>query len=114
MWPFKRKIRRDVWTGQPLDQWANQQWARWESCNGGWTANGRSVCPFCYAVTVAEDARYMAQNHKDVMARKRWRGHVTTHEAEMAALKACRCSNRIQPGQAAEEAQRELSRFRFF
>jgi hypothetical protein len=112
----EQAIDRDDDTGELLPVWAANQWDMWRSgrCGGHIGENNAvSCCPYCYEVTIAAHARFMAQAHSDRAARKRWARHVRKREAKARELGSCRCEVGLTAVEADAQAVRELGRYQF-
>jgi hypothetical protein len=91
--------------------WAIDTWANWEKGHSTWSLGGGSACPKCAHVYSAEQAAFLGSRHPDKAAVKRWRNHQAIAEAQAAALGACRCGQKMSPGDAAQQAHDSLSRW---
>lgn len=90
--------------------WAQETWDAYTEGRSGYRGHSDTpVCPYCYAVQVIEDAKYLSVRNPDKQARERWTQWAQMHEEEKQLLEACRCDSKLTAGQAASNAQKSLN-----
>lgn len=93
--------------------WAASQWEAYEagrlSCQ--LTPEGRQVCPYCYAVYLEQQSAFLASNHGDSGARKRWAVGIEEQRRKREALGACRCGQELRDADAAEAVEHVNRRY---
>lgn len=95
-----------------VDVWAAREWARYQKGHTWGLGVGDKrgpVCPYCYHLSTSSDCAYLAENHPDPRARKRWSANLRADWAKIAALGACRCQASLDPVDAALKSQESLS-----
>lgn len=87
-----------------FEAWAASRWENYEvgRLHCQLTPNTGQVCPYCYAVYLEEQSAFMAANHDDSGARKRWAVGVQEQRRMREALVACRCETQLRAADAAE------------
>lgn len=112
----EQAVDRDDDTGELLPVWAANQWDMWRSGRSGWhigADNEISCCPYCYALKGAANAWYMAHNHSDRAARRRWTFHTHKNELKAEELGGCRCDVKLTRERADDLATQTLGRYQF-
>lgn len=85
------------------DNWAMKTWTAWRDGGASYHASPSSdeVCPRCYYVDITGNAEYMARNHPDPAARRRWSRTAEIDRRKLEALgEDCmfrQCGQRLQP-----------------
>lgn len=86
------------------DAWAVQTWTAWRESGVCYRLEvvgddqKEEVCPGCYYACITGDARYMATNHPDAAARRRWSRTAEIDHRKFEALGDCQCGKRRQRG----------------
>lgn len=89
------------------DDWAVKTWTAWRESGASYNTGGdqsEEVCPGCYYAAITSHAQYMAANHPDASARRRWSRTAVVDHRKFEALADCQCGKHLQPDPDAAEA----------
>jgi hypothetical protein len=94
------------------NDWAIKTWTAWRDSGTSYNTGGdhnEEICPGCYYASITSQAQYMAANHPDASARRRWSRSAEVDRRKFEALADCQCGKHLQPDLGAAEA--DLARY---
>lgn len=81
------------------DGWAVKTWSVWREGGASYNTGGdqeEEVCPGCYYAGMTGNAGYMATNHPEAKARRRWSRTAEIDRRRFEALGDCQCGKHLR------------------